>query len=113
MVEKIRAGWSAWLFQGVPAAIVILGAVLTIGRTVGTLDQRVTALEADRIATAKQMTALTDETNQMNLNIQRLSDLLEERGDISYRSRPKRGVDYAPYGDQISAQPMPRVPQSQ
>lgn len=94
MVEKIKAGWISWVFQGIPASAVVLGAVLSFGRVIGTYDQRIKTLEDDRVSTARQMQTLIDSNIEIKLQIQRLEDKLENSGDISYVPHIKKGINY-------------------
>jgi hypothetical protein len=105
LVEKIKAHWSSWLLQGIPAAVVVLGAVLSMGKTLGDYNQRVLTLEADKIATASQIGALSQKIDDMSHQIQRLQDRLEDKGDISYPQALKHGVNYSHDSSGISSIP--------
>jgi septal ring factor EnvC (AmiA/AmiB activator) len=72
----------------------VLGAVLSMGKTLGDYNQRVLTLEADKITTASQIGALSQKIDDMSHQIQRLQDRLEDKGDISYPQARKHSVQF-------------------
>ena len=89
LVDQIKKGWVSWVFQGVPAAGVVLTFLITITVWYGHVNDRLDALEKERENTVTQMETLTRMIDGQTNQIQELKDRLEDRGDISARKRRK------------------------
>jgi hypothetical protein len=98
VVEKIKAGWQAWVFQGIPAAVVILGAVLTFWGQFQGLKDSIAVLETNHAKTTERLNSLTQQMNDMKLQIQKLEDRLEYDGKILDSQPRRKGVEWQQTG---------------
>jgi cell division protein FtsB len=94
MVEQIRKKWLSWFLQGVPAAAVLIGAIWSLGGQLSNIKSDIDSLKTDKSVSTARMDSLTQQLDDMKLQIQRLEDRLEIKGDISERPRKKR-VNYS------------------
>jgi hypothetical protein len=89
MVERVKEGWKSWVLQGIPAAVVLIGAIIGIGVQLGGINQRLTTLERMDV----RIGSLESQVQSLQLQVQELKDeLLMEKKVIDYA--PSRRIDY-------------------
>lgn len=94
VMETIKRNWQGWLFQGIPAAAVVLGAILAFGGQVQAIKDSIAALEEDRTHNAARLDSLSQQVQDMKLQIQRLEDQLQFQGKLIDTEPHKKGIDY-------------------
>lgn len=76
MVEQIKKGWVSWVFQGIPAAGIVLGAMLTFWGEFTTLKNDVVELKTNQTLLSEQLTSTQKQ-------IETLQGELVRRGNLS------------------------------
>ena len=94
MVEHIRKNWLSWVLQGVPAAAVLVAALWNLGGQVSTIKSDIESLKTENNVSTARMDSMTQQLDDMKLQIQRLEDRLEIKGDISEPPPRRHGVSY-------------------
>src|SRR5271166_6328615 len=100
-VVEIIKEHSKYILGGIPAALTVAGALWIGGAQLGSIRSDLDELKSDKAMTAAtieslrtQLADLRSRTSDMQLQIQRLQDRLEMKGQIFYQRPTKRGIQF-------------------